>query len=308
MSIQEILRDTRNHKSDKEGNIAFTDPAFFEKRTLTASNFPSAGALIATQNNTALAALRPYNLALSAGARLTIASANQTTPQVSTGAVGNWLPVGTAAPASDMTVKQTAQTPKRVVAAGEYSKQLLIQSPTAWDIVKEDLFNALGASLAVGIFSGVGGVEPIGIFNNSEIPTVTYGGAPTLAKACEQEKALADAFAEQPGASLAWIGSPAVRSKWRQTPSIVGGYTPLWSNDGRVLGRAAYAFAGMSSNQVAFGNWADYEITLFGSPEIIVNPFSLAESGRVSITATIYADAAPLRPQSFVISSDSAAV
>ena len=280
----------------------------WETRTLTAGNFAGAGALIGTDTKSPAAALRPWSVAIAAGATLTTAAANQTVPQISTGTVAYWLAAGAAVPATDVSAKATVLTPRRITAQLTVDKQLLMQTgDVAETALRRDLLAAIGAALDVGVFSGVGGAECIGLFFNETVPSVTLGAAPTLAKMCEIEKTLGDNFAEQPGASLAWAGSPAVRSRMRQAPSILGGFLPLWSDADTVIGKRAYATPGVATDQLVFGNFTDLEIAIFGIPELLVNPFDLDTSGRVRMTATVYADAAPVRAKSFVKTADSAA-
>lgn len=278
------------------------------QRAQTAGIFSEGGALVSSETFTLADALRPMSAALSAGAQVVNARADQTVPAIeSTGAVAQWVSETGEVTETSVALGSLNLTPKRVGCLLKISKQLLLQAPEiAAATLRRDMLGAIAQAIDVGTFSGIGGEEPIGLCNNSEIlAPVSFSGAPALADATDMEKAIGNAFAEQ--GDLTWVSSPTTRKKWRETESITGSGVPLWGNDG-ILGRRAIATATVTGNQLLLGNFADLLIVLFGEDfRLISDKFSSKKSHQYELYAESLIDLGPMRNNSFAKSTDSAA-
>ena len=270
-------------------------------RALGGATESGGGALVASEVNDVAAALRPYSVALRAGATMVQASPDQVFPRITSGASASWLSEGATVSESTPSVGTLNLQPRRVSCAITASNQLLSQAALADAIIRRDLSGALGQALDVGIFSGVGGAEPIGLCLNSNILTpVTFGGAPVLADVCDFEKAIADEHAEQ--GSMAWVMSIACRSKWRQVATFSGGSTSLFDLANSIA--PAFGSSAVSSNLVIYGNFADLVIVHFGALQVIADTFSKALEHKTRFIGTLLLDAGPIRVKSFARSTD----
>ena len=65
--------------------------------------------------------------------------------------------------------------------------------------------------------------------------------------------------------------------------------------------------AGTNLSALIYGNWADLLIAEFGALELIVDPYTYADSGRVRVTAHSFWDIGVRHPESFAVLADIAA-
>jgi hypothetical protein len=221
----------------------------------------------------------------------------------------------TTATAGGFTVPETIQVADALrpfsvgVQAGMQVETMLFNGKianVALRLFQRDLFGAVGQAYDVALFSGTGGVEPLGLCFNDDIEKpVTFGGAPALSDATEFEESLADNHAEV--GSIAFVTSPAARKKWRETEGITGSGVPLWGNDNRILGRPALASPCVSGNLMLYGNWNDILVTMFGPITFIIDPYGRKKENIVELYCELRADLAPIRNKSMSRSTDSAA-
>jgi HK97 family phage major capsid protein len=197
-------------------------------------------------------------------------------------------------------------TLKRIQSIVRVSSQLLIQSPyIAASAIRRDLVAAVGEALDIGIFSGVGGSEPVGLcFDDQISKSVTYGGAPALIDPVTHKQTLGNAKVTAP---LSFVSSPDVEAKWRQTEGLTGSGKPLWSDDNTVIGVPAYSTTAIAGDVSIMGAFSDLLVVIFAGIDVLVDPFTRAKNGEVEISVTMFADAGPLRSASFDRSTDSAA-
>lgn len=310
--LVETFRHLANGRPQETGALNFSDliPAgriAQIQRALTAGIFPDGGALVPTEIFAVAEALRPQSVIVRAGAQIATVAADQQVPAIESGAVAQWVSETGEVTETSVILGSLGLAPKRCGALLKVSQQLLAQAPTiAAAVLRRDLLGAIGQSLDVASFSGVGGVEPIGICNNDNIlKPVTFGGAPTLLDACNFEQALADVHAEQ--GALAFIASPTVRNKWRNTEGLAGSGVPLW-NGNEIIGKPALATATVTGNTMLYGNWEDFLLCFFGSQfTVISDPYSSKKSAVHEFYVELRADCGPMRRKSFARSTDSAA-
>ncbi len=310
--LVETFRSLANGRPQATGELNFSDliPAGTlarVQRAQTAGVFNDGGALVPTEILAVAEALRPQSTIVQAGAQIVTVAANQEVPSIETGAVAQWVGETGEVTETNVILGSLGLAPKRCGALLKVSKQLLTQAPQlAAAVLRRDLVGAIGAALDVSAFAGVGGVEPIGICNKDDIlMPVTFGGAPALLDACEFEQAIADNFAEQ--GSLAFIASPTVRAKWRQTEGLAGSGVPLWDGN-EIIGKPAFATATVTNNLMLYGNWEDFLLCFFGSQfTIISDPYSSKKNFVHEFYVELRADCGPMRRKSFARSTDSAA-
>jgi HK97 family phage major capsid protein len=172
-------------------------------------------------------------------------------------------------------------------------------------------------------FLGIGAAnQPLGLKNISGIGSVAIGatgGAPTWAKIVEMETNVATANADV--GRMSYIVNAKTRGKLKTTPKVAGQSEFIWdvrAGNTPVNGYAAHVTNLLPSNLTKstgtglslgfFGNWADMIIAMWGTLEILVDPYSGSKSGRVGITGFQDFDVAVRHEESFSMIADMATV
>lgn len=238
-------------------------------------------------------------------------------------ATGYWLAENGAPTESQQTVGQVTLSPKTVGAFTDYSRRLLLQSSLDVEaFVRADLASVLGLQIQYGALVGGGTNEPTGLLNISGIGSVaggTDGLAPTYDHMVDLETAVSVANADV--GNMAYLTNAKVRGKLRKTQefSSTNG-KPVWTSGrergiGEVLGYDAIVSNTMPSNLVkgssgavcsaiAFGNWADMIIGMWGGLDIMLDPYANATSGGKRVIALQDVDVNVRNVGSFAVMKD----
>ena len=210
-------------------------------------------------------------------------------------------------------------SPKRAGRFVEYSKQLIAQSPLAWEsILRNDLSSMLAVLMETAAINGGGSDEPTGILNTSGIGSVaggTNGLALSRANAIKLKTAVAVANTDM--GSLGWLTNPVVRGKAQETPIDTGSGLFLWKEDrdDAFMGYQAGVTNAVPSNLVKgtsgsvcsaliFGNFADSVLAQWGGIDFTINPYIKDTEGLIRITADCYYDFGVRRAASFAAIKD----
>lgn len=224
---------------------------------------------------------------------------------------------------STQAINQLSLSPHRVGAYNSYTKQLLIQSSVdVENFIRDDLLKVLAIKLDKLILEGSGAAsEPTGVLNTPAIGAVTFGAAATWAKVVAFETALSLANADM--GRMAYVTTPNVRGKWKTISKVTNQASFLWEvalpsafngpaadygvgtmNDGMVNGYRAACTNQISSDYVAFGNWEEAILGLFGGLDVVVDPYTSATSATVNIVVNSFIDVAVRHAASFAWSTD----
>jgi hypothetical protein len=149
--------------------------------------------------------------------------------------------------------------------------------------------------------SGNGNAEPLGILNNTNANQVTFGATATRLKTIAFQDALtADSVGNTPDASLGYVTSFAVASKWQQIAEVSTFPRWLWDGNqwsGTVAGLPAKATNNVTNNRVVCGDWTKLAVAIFGEAiEILADPFAQKKLSLVEFLATALVDTAPINP------------
>lgn len=250
---------------------------------------------------------------------------NVAIPSQTGAATGYWLAESGAPTESQQTIGQVPLTPKTMGAYTDYSRRLLLQSSIDIEMfVRADLAAVLGQTLQAGAINGSGaGNEPTGLLNTSGIGSVAggaNGGAPTYDHMVDLETAVANANAD--AGNLAYLTNTKVRGKLRKTQEFAStNGKPVWTSMpgqrgvGEVLGYGALVTNSVPSNLVkgssgavcsaiAFGNWADLIIGMWGGLDIMLDPYTGSTSGTRRVVALQDVDVNVRRVASFAAMKD----
>lgn len=249
---------------------------------------------------------------------------NLAIPGQTGGATAYWVAESGAPTESQQTIGQVTLTPKTVGAFTDYSRRLLLQSSIDVEVfVRADLAATIGQAVQTGALNGSGASnEPTGLLNTSGIGSVaggTNGAAPTYDHMVDLESAVAVANADV--GAMAYLTNAKVRGKLRKTQEFAStNGKPVWTSGrergiGEVLGYDAAVTNTMPSNLVkgssgavcsaiAYGNWADLIIGLWGGLDILLDPYTGATSGTKRVVALQDVDIAARRVASFAAMKD----
>jgi HK97 family phage major capsid protein len=199
----------------------------------------------------------------------------------------SWIAETGAAPDTNQVFTKLDLKPKRVSAKIIVSSMLLSASPDAEALITADLGRSLSSQLDRSIYYGSGGDAPTGIKNDTNINKLT---GLTWDNLCELESLCAGADVTE--VSFGYVTSPAVR-KTLKTTMVSAGAGPIWQYLTRPLSsnviNSAEVFAGCFDNLLIV-TWA---------LEVQVNPYTLAEAGKVEITRHLFCNFAFRKPTAF---------
>jgi hypothetical protein len=221
-------------------------------------------------------------------------SASLLLPGFDTGLNAIFLPenAGAPVPESNVSTRGVALTPGSLVATTSFSRQLLaLGTPQVDQMLVNDIaaVNAAAVDHAAlwGTATGLRGLFSGGL---PAPPVVAVGGALGYVAVCDIEKTLGDNNGEL--GDLAWITTPGVRSKARQTAKAATVGQPIWTDDNTVAGHAAIATphaydTGLPTGNhgLALGYWPELFIGEFGAVEIVVDPYRLKKQGLIELTS-----------------------
>lgn len=288
------------------------------KRDLNVTTFGQGGAFVATTLVTPVIELLRNKMVASRLGIQTMAglTGNVAIPRQTGAATAYSLPETATLTKSNQAIDQVLLAPHRVGATQDYSKQLLLQSSVdVENFLRDDLMKVIAIKIDKLVLEGSGaGSEPTGILNTTGIGSIHFGAAATLAKMVAFETSLANANADL--GKMAYVTTPTVRGVLKVAPKV-GTTFPIFiwedgefgdgTNDGDVNGYRAAATNQISNNAVAFGNFDDVILAMWGGLDVVVDPFSRATDGVIRITINTFIDVALRHSASFCWSDDSGA-
>jgi HK97 family phage major capsid protein len=159
---------------------------------------------------------------------------------------GNSVDIGGSA------ITTATPSPKRVSAYVVVSKQLSHQSPLVTGaFLESQIMSSLGQALDHAAIAGSGvGEEPLGLFNDPDIPTrprdLSTGF--TDSDVSGMERSLTEAYGDQGLENFLWIASPGAREALRVKEGV---YKPIWDNSEGPLGYEGIASVHATGDQLA---------------------------------------------------------
>jgi HK97 family phage major capsid protein len=295
-----------------------------QQRTLTASNFAQAGALVGEEQESVFSKyLFPASIVFGLGANflggLTAmkggGSGTVSVPRITTANEGEWLgEYDAASTARDLTAALTTATPRRVVATQVVSNQLLKQGAETEAVLWRVLLAGVAAAIDRAALAGIGGKQPLGLLGMpgvGEISLGTDGGAPTLAALNSAEAA--PLASNVPLARGGYAVSVNARTKLKNSQKATGTSTYLLETaDGRDYVNGFRGFgtkllpdtltkgSGTNLGSIVFGaDWSNLSVVQWAGIEIVSDPYTLATGMRTILTVTVFLDIVSPAPAAF---------
>jgi HK97 family phage major capsid protein len=224
--------------------------------------------------------------------------------------------------ATNPNTTQIVLSPHRVGASIPYTKQALLQSSLD---VESMLRDDLAAGIAVMIDNlGINGSgtapAPRGLINQSGIGAVvggTNGAQIAWPHLVGLESACANVNAE-PDQLAGYIVNTKARGWMKQTQKStylpylwdvtqanqpLNGYRAAVTNNLPSNGTKGTA-SGICSTLAFSSDWSNFILALFGGLDVVVDPYSMADSGQIKLTANQFIDAAVRNPACFAVMTD----
>ena len=207
-------------------------------------------------------------------------------------------------------------SPKRVALTGAYSKQLFLQGSIDIDnYIVTELTTAHAKALNEAMINGSGASgQPKGILNLIGIGSVVggdNGAALDWKKIVDLETAVAVENADL--GSLAYLTNTKVRGAMKTTEKSAGtarylmeggevnGYKNVVTN---LVPSNITKGTGENLSAMIFGNFADIVMAQWGGLDILVDPYTLADTGDIKIVANAFHDIGCKHEKSFAAIKD----
>lgn len=227
--------------------------------------------------------------------------------------------IGSASETNPNTAKLTL-SPKRIGAYVEVSKQAIIQSALALEpMIRDDLLMGAAVLLENQAING-NGTSPniLGLRNTTSITTATAGAnGATVAwgQFVDLESACANSNAE-PDRLAGYLTNTRVRGRakqvqrgtnldyiWQPGQTAVNGYRVAVTNN--VPNNLTKGTSTTVCSMTAFSSdWSMAVLGLFGAPDVVVDPYTKADTGQVKITLNQFADFGIRQPGAFAVMLD----
>lgn len=288
------------------------------KRDLEVATATAGGNTVATELGPMIDALRPRMRVMELGAQvLSNLTGNFSYTKLTGLSTATWATEKASATETTPTTGTVAMTPKRLAAYTEYTMQLLRQSSVDVEmLVRTELEQAVQKAVDLAAINGSGsGAEPTGILQATDIGTVaiaTDGGAPTRTHLVNLIGEIANDNADID--TLAYLTTPGVKTKLMNTLLDSGSGRFVWEMPNELLGyRAAISTqvpsdltkgAGTNLHAIILGVWNQLIIASWAGLDIIVNPYTLAKTGKIEVVTNSFWDIGIRHDESFSVVVD----
>lgn len=297
-------------------------PNEVQQRDLVVGTTTAGGHLVSTDllASSFIDLLRNRMSVMRAGAQmLTGLQGNIAIPRMTGAATAYWVTEGNAPTESQQAFDQVTMSPKTVGAFTDLSRKLLLQSSVDVEgLVRRDLATVLGLEIDRVALNGSGSApQPRGVLQTTRIGAVVGGAnglAPTWAHIVELWSDVAAANADFGTTGFVTnskvIGKLMTTEKATGTAQFVCPGFPDASGVTSIAGARAVVSNQVPSNltkgtssgvcsAIAFGNWADLIIGMWGVLDLMVDPYSNSTSGTVRVVALQDVDVAVRHAESF---------
>ena len=315
-------RECSDAVAGKMGKSArgFYLPHDVQKRDLNVTTATAGGHTVATDllAGDFISLLRNAMVIMGMGTRmLTGLQGNVAIPRQTGAGTAYWVAESSAPTESQQAFDQVTMSPKTVGAFTDISRKLLAQSSLDVEaLVQQDLATVLGLAIQQAAINGSGASnQPSGLLTliTPSVAGGTDGLAPTWAHIVELESDVSVANADI--GTLSYLTNAKVRGKLKGTSKVSSQNGFVWEvGDTPLNGYRAAVTNGVPSNltkgsgtnlsAIIYGNFADLLIGMWGSLDLMVDPYSLSTSGTVRVVALQDVDVAVRHAESFATMVD----
>jgi HK97 family phage major capsid protein len=214
--------------------------------------------------------------------------------QIATG----WVDETTAVAAGNPTMIQVKGSPHTAGAYCDITRQLMLQSTPAADIiVQSTLVNSLARTIQLGAFHGTGAnSQPTGLFtalaagyqSQAIVAAATVTNPGTFAELEALKAAPEEANVDADG-ECKWAMRPTAFRKLKGVGRVgTTGAVPIAVEDRGakfVADNPCLCTSALTAGYGVYGKWSTMAVGMWGATDIIVDPYSLSTSGKLRIVA-----------------------
>lgn len=222
--------------------------------------------------------------------------------------------IGTQTP-TDATTAARELRPKLLYAACDISRRLMIQTNNSIDqFILNNMIQSMAVEFERAVINGAGSTEPTGILTQitQTVSLGAAGGAPTYPKLLELIQTVLSSDGRN--VNRRFLTNPKVVSKLKNTTidsgsgAMIMGYNGLFQSQmGVIDGYGVSVTANVPSNlakstttgglsAIVFGDFSQIVTGQFGGVELIVDPYTKARTGQISLTMNSFMDSTVLQP------------
>lgn len=301
-------------------------PTDVQKRDLLVGTPTAGGNLVATEllSDSFIDLFRNAMVIYGMGTRVLTDLVGQIAIPKQTGAAtAYWVAENVAPTESQQLVGQVTMTPKTVGAFTDISRRLTLQSSISVEqMVNQDLATVLALAVQQAAINGPGtGNQPSGLLTliTPSVIGGTNGLAPTWQNMIDLETNVAVGNAAI--GSLGYLTNVKVRGKLKSTQKFTGtNGMPVWEAGAQpingygagvtnaVPSNLVKGTSGATASAILFGNFADLLIGMWGSLDIMVDPYTGSTAGTIRVVALQDVDVAVRNVESFATMVDALTV
>jgi HK97 family phage major capsid protein len=285
---------------------------FFLPLNVLTTAEPGGGSLFTPEKGAFIDALRPRLQVAALGATvLSDLTADVVLPRQTAASTASWKTEVGELDEQSPEFDQIELTPHRCGAWTVFSKQLLTQTGGGIEaLVRNDLFGAVAIALDAAAIAGTGADnQPAGILAQADltkIPLGATGAVPSYANIVALLTSIANGNAD--AGAIAFLSNPSVRSKLMTTLFDAGSGTTIWD---KVQGLGKWGIStnvpnnltkstGTNLSAIIAGDFSQVILGTFGSAaDVVVDPYTLATSGKTRVVINVLADVAIRRAAYF---------
>lgn len=222
--------------------------------------------------------------------------------------------IGTQTP-TDATTAARELRPKLLYAACDISRRLMIQTNNSIDqFILNNMIQSMAVEFERAVINGAGSTEPTGILTQitQTVSLGAAGGAPTYQKLLDLIQTVLSSDGRN--VNRRFLTNPKVVSKLKNTTidsgsgAFIMGYNGLFQSQmGVIDGYGVSVTANVPSNlakstttgglsAIVFGDFSQIVTGQFGGVELIVDPYTKARTGQISLTMNSFMDSTVLQP------------
>jgi HK97 family phage major capsid protein len=219
-----------------------------------------------------------------------------------------WVNENEALGTGDATFDSVGLSPKHVGGISEYSRQMVMQSsPDIENLLRGMLARDIGTEIDRAAISGTGAdAEPLGILNDTDVPTVAFDTDLFTTTA----DMIGAADAANVGSRRAFLATNALKisaMKLRDANELPIPLSATFHGETVNFTNQAPSNLGVDEDEEAliYGDWRDFLIGVWSQLDVLVNPYaeSAYSKGNLLIRAMATVDFGIRRPGSFAIAT-----
>ena len=293
--------EQRHGRAQKGGDRFPWEALTLETRADVETTQSASGDLASRPTMTALERFFEASAAQRFGVQTIQATGNPPFPEITGGTGLSWVSEGTGADAAAITT--TAQSPDLHTATGRYllSRQAIRKNPALDAMLRRDLAEVMREGIDLAVFQDTGASEqPAGLATILDGQAIDVGDKASFSTLLLHATELQETAKLSDPSQVRIAGAPILHQTLADT-LITGtavseldrlksaGFSPMFSQQVSTRGSRDATDKGASTVYMSAGGGRAYLVN-WGSPELLVDPYSESKTGKVALTMFAFVD------------------